>query len=166
MSARVRIRKAGPRDLSVLVRHRRAMFQAIRPYSTIALDRADSIYRPWLRKKLRSGEAVAFIAEDSDSVPVGSGAVFIRYVDPCPLRQEGVPHIISMFTEAGCRGQGVATRIVNELAGWCRHQGFTQVSLSPAPRARSLYRRIGFERDWEMSMSLTEGTGSSRGGRR
>jgi len=143
-------------DLTTLVRHRRAMFREIRPYTTTALDAADAVYRPWLRKRLRSGEAVAFIAEVGGSVPVGSGIAFVRHLDPCPLKPEAAPHIISMFTERGYRGRGVATRIVHRLVGWGRQRGFSEITLSPASRARPLYRRIGFDRVWEMSMPLAK----------
>lgn len=156
MAPRVSIRKATPKDLPTLVRHRRAMFRDIRQYPTQALDRADAIYRAWLRARLRSRDAVAFIAVNRSSVPVGSGAAFLRHVDPCPLKSEVVPHIISMFTERTYRSQGIATQILSELIRWCRQEGFAEVSLSPAPRARTLYRRVGFERSWEMTRSLSQ----------
>lgn len=159
-SPSVTIRRAGEKDLATLVHHRRAMFQDIRHYTYGVLDRADAVYRPWLRTRLRSGEAVAFIAEDRNSIPVGSGAVFLIHVDPCPSKREAVPHIISMFTARGYRRQGIATRIVNELTGWCRQQRFAEVTLSPAPKARPFYRRFGFERGWEMSMALRQVTAS------
>ena len=156
MSQRVSIRTASLKDLATLVRHRRAMWQDIRPYTTRALDTADAVYRTWLRNRLRSREAVAFIAEVRGSVPVGSGVVFLRHVDPCPLKQEAVPHIISMFTERSHRGKGIGTRIVGRLTEWCAQRGFVEITLSPAPKARALYRRVGFERGWEMSMPLSE----------
>ncbi len=145
-----RIRKATARDLPLLVRHRRAMWEDFLDLPPSTLDKGDSVYRQWLRMRMRRGDAVAFISETSDRVPVASGAVFVRDIDPSPSGVATSPHIISMFTQKEYRGQAIATRILRELASWCKKRGFPAVTLSPAPKARPLYRREGFERAWGM----------------
>ena len=156
MRASVRIRKATLRDLPVLVRHRRGMWQAIHTFPKDTLDDGDAVYRQWLGKRLRSGDAAAFVAETRDRAPVGSGAVFLREHDPAPGRASSqVPHIISMFTEEAWRGQGIATRIVKELEDWCRSSGYLVVTLTPSREQPELYLRAGFERTWMMRKKLT-----------
>lgn len=152
MKAIVRIRSATLRDLPTLVQHRRAMWQAIGTFSKGALEAGDAVYRRWLGRRLRSGEATAFVAETEGHIPVGSGAVFLRDNDPVPGGVSAIPHIISMFTDKAWRGRGVATGILKELVTWSKLRGFPGVTLTPAPKARPLYRRAGFRRGWGMVM--------------
>lgn len=152
VQGRVRIRVATLRDLPILVQHRRAMWQAIHAFPKDALDDGDKVYRKWLGKRLRTGVAAAFVAETGNHVPIGSGAVFLRDNDPVPGGVSTIPHIISMFTEKAWRGRGVATRILEELTAWSKERGFPGVTLTPAPKARPLYRRAGFRRGWQMVM--------------
>ncbi|MDG6913197.1 MAG: GNAT family N-acetyltransferase [Nitrososphaerota archaeon] len=156
MKGNVRIREATLRDLPILIQHRRAMWQAIGTFSKGALDDGDTVYRRWLGKRLRSGEAAAFVAETGNHVPVGSGAVFLRDVDPFPGESRfRVPHIISMYTEQAHQGQGIASRIVKELEDWCRSGGYPVVTLTPTRPRPELYLRAGYERSWVMKKTLS-----------
>ncbi len=168
MKARVRIRKATLRDLPLLVRHRRAMWEDFTDVSSSALDRGDVIYRLWLQKRMRAKTTVAFVAETPAGLSIASGAVFLRDIDPFPDAPSTSPHIISMFTEKEHRGKGIASRILRELVNWCQAEGFRGVTLSPAPKARPLYRRVGFERAWMMVMRFpnSKPKGRTRVGRR
>ncbi|MDE1879708.1 MAG: GNAT family N-acetyltransferase [Euryarchaeota archaeon] len=150
MKEEVQLRRATLRDLPTLVLHRRAMWEALVEVPEAALNRGDRVYRRWLRARMQRGDAVAFVAETRGRVPVASGAVFVRDIDPSPSGVATSPHTISMFTEKGCRGQGIARDILHELRDWCEARGFAAVTLSPAPKARRLYRRVGFERAWGM----------------
>jgi GNAT superfamily N-acetyltransferase len=60
-----------------------------------------------------------------------------------------------MYTEPEYRGHGLAGRIVRETVRICRARGFVQVTLHAARRARPMYRRLGFERTWEMRRELS-----------
>ncbi len=154
VTGKIRIRKATLRDLPLLVRHRRGMWEAIGPFSKKALDDGDAVYRRWLGKRLRAGGAAAFVAETAGRVPVGSGAVFLRDIDPFPGGPRTSPHIISMFTEEAYRGRGIASAIVTKLEDWCRSEGYLVVTLTPTRAEPPLYLRAGFERTWLMKKRL------------
>ncbi len=55
-----------------------------------------------------------------------------------------------MFTEPAYRGRSVGTRILREAMRIARQRGFRRIVRHAAPLGRPLYRRLGFERTWEM----------------
>lgn len=98
-----------------------------------------------------SGELTGVIAETPDGRTVASGLVWFRAEQPRPDFQGfESPYILSMFTEPAVRGRGIATRIVRELLAICRERGFPNVGLHASRFGRDIYRRVGFERTWEM----------------
>jgi len=115
----------------------------------------DARYRPWARRRLRSGELVGVVAEREDGTPVASGLVWFRPDQPRPrLSRLESPYILSMFTEPAWRGRGVATRVVRELLRVCRERGLPNAGLHASRLGRGVYRRLGFERTWEMRIWL------------
>jgi GNAT superfamily N-acetyltransferase len=111
----------------------------------------DARYRPWAVQRLRSGELVGVVSEARDDSAVGSGLVWFRPDQPRPKLPTLVsPYILSMYTEPAWRGRGVATRIVRELLVICRERGFPNAELHASRFGRRIYRRLGFERTWEM----------------
>jgi GNAT superfamily N-acetyltransferase len=158
MNLDFRVREASLKDLPVLVRHRRAMWETLDDFPIRRLDRLDPIYQTWLRKHLAAGEAAAFIAEASPGNPVASGAVFLLGLDPSPRDPKHLngltPNIISMFTEKPFRRKGIATRIVRRCVAWSRDHGYRRVTLDADADVASVYRRVGFKRIWWMSKAL------------
>src|SRR6185295_12702134 len=59
----IRIRPATLRDLDVLVRQRRRMFEEMRPYSEEEHAVGDREYRRWAKRLMANGDFVAWIAE-------------------------------------------------------------------------------------------------------
>jgi GNAT superfamily N-acetyltransferase len=111
----------------------------------------DARYRPWAVARLRSGELVGVVAETRGGPAVGSGLVWFRPDQPRPKLLTLVsPYILSMYTEPAWRGRGVATRVVRELLSICRERGFPNAELHASRFGRRMYRRMGFERTWEM----------------
>jgi GNAT superfamily N-acetyltransferase len=155
---KIRIREAELADLPILVAHRRAMFVAIGKFTPADLEEGDRTYRKWLRERLVAGAATAFIAETAAHKAVGSGAVFLREQDPVPGRGIArIPHIISMFTEESYRGQGIASMILEKLAGWARSTGCPIVTLSPGTKeVIKLYEKCGFQRGWQMTLRFNK----------
>ncbi|HEX2022582.1 MAG TPA: GNAT family N-acetyltransferase, partial [Candidatus Thermoplasmatota archaeon] len=152
---RPRVRPATPDDLGLLVSHRRRMFEEMGEGSRADLDAADPVYRRWARRKLRSGEMAAFVAEVGGA-RVASGCVWLQPVQPRPGHPEGrQPYLLSMFTEPAHRGKGIAARIVKEAMRWSRARGFARMALHAAPMGRRVYRALGFARTWEMKAKLS-----------
>src|SRR5947208_7976307 len=129
------VRTATAKDLDLLVRHRRLMWEAIADFSTRDHDAADAVYRRW--------ESVA------------SGCVWIMDVQPRPGRSgTAAAYLLSMFTESDHRGEGHATRIVRAAIRWARSRGIPIMLLHASDFGEPIYRRLGFERTREMRRPL------------
>jgi GNAT superfamily N-acetyltransferase len=61
-----------------------------------------------------------------------------------------VPYLLSMYTEPGSRGLGVASGVVEKAVEWCRSNGYPQLRLHASKMGRKVYLKHGFERTWEM----------------
>jgi|SRR5579871_4889044 len=149
-SAPVSLRSATARDVPVLVAHRRAMFFAMGGFPEAELAAADPVYRRWIRTRLASGRAHALIAE-TDGVPRGSAVCWLREDQPRPgsprLR---LPYILSVYVAPEHRGRGIAGRLTRGLVDWAMGQGYPRTTLHASRFGRSVYRRLGFARTWEM----------------
>lgn len=152
--ARPIVRKATLRDLDLLVRHRRQMWDAIASFSTADLDRADVVYRRWARSRMQSGRLVGLIVE-VHSTPVASGCVWLMKVQPRPGGQgTTAAYLLSMFTEPSHRGRGHAARVVRAAIQWAEAHRVSTMLLHASRFGEPLYRRMGFERTKEMRIPV------------
>jgi GNAT superfamily N-acetyltransferase len=141
------------RDLDVLVRHRRGMWEEISDRTPREHDAADRAYRTWARTRLKDGRLVGFVATSADGTAAASGCLWMRENQPRPGWQDEVlPYLLSMFTEPAYRGKGLATRIVREAIAWAKAHGYTRMTLHASRFGRKMYRDLGFERTWEMRL--------------
>jgi GNAT superfamily N-acetyltransferase len=151
------VRRAGPRDLDLLVAHRHRMWLDIGGRLRRDLDRADPVYRRWVRRETAARRFVGFVVEDARGRPAGSGAVWLVPTQPRPGRlgrKPRMPYVMSMFTEPAVRGRGVATRIVREMIRWARRRGYARIFLHASRQGRPVYERLGFVSANEMRLDL------------
>ena len=143
-------------DLAVLVRHRRAMWEAIGRGTPRQLAVHDRVYRRWVRAEWAAGRFAAFLVRDRDGPVLGSGAVWLVPAQPRPgpRIQRLAPYILSMYTDPAARGLGVASRIVRALVGWARARGYPRVTLHASKMGRGVYERLGFRTTNEMRYTL------------
>lgn len=152
--SKLTVRAATVDDLPMLVRHRRGMFLDMAPYPADQLDGQDRAYLPWLIERLQNGRVAGFVACLGE-LPVASGCVWLRERHPAPGYDGGmVPYLLSMFTEHTHRGGGAARAIVEAALEWSREQGAPVLELHASEMGRPIYERMGFERTWEMRLSL------------
>jgi GNAT superfamily N-acetyltransferase len=160
---RIRLREATLDDLDVLVAHRRGMWEAIQDFDEEELRASDTSYRRWVRQRMKSGKFLAWVAETRGEV-VASGAVWIRERQPRPrMEQTHLPYILSMYTEPEHRGNGIATRILQEIVRWSRREGYPRVTLHASHFGEGVYRQEGFVDTTEMVLRLKPGTGPPPG---
>jgi GNAT superfamily N-acetyltransferase len=154
MTAEFSLRRATPDDLPVVLHHRRAMFREMgygeenlaammRPAEAyFAEGFQDGSYQGWLFENA-AGEVVA-----------GAGVTVIRYHpgprDPTPRRA----WVVNVYTEAEYRRQGLARRLMEEVVGWCRAEGFRFLYLHASEYGRPLYESMGFQLTNEMRLEL------------
>ncbi len=153
------MRAATLRDLDLLVRHRRAMWEAIGRGTPSELDAHDRRYRSWVRREVRAGRFAAYVAVEPDGTPLGSGGVWLMPAQPRPARRpaERLPYVLSMYTEPRARGRGVASAIVSALVRWSKARRFPRVTLHASAMGRGVYVRLGFEATNEMRLDLQPG---------
>ncbi len=152
---RFRIRRATLRDLDALVHQRRGMWEDIADHTPLEHDRADAVYRAWARRRLETGKLVAFVADTPDRRVVAGGAVWLRENQPRPgWDDREMPYLLSMYTEPEYRGKGLASRIVREVVRWAKAQGYRRMTLHASTYGRGIYKRLGWERTWEMRIRL------------
>jgi len=148
------VRTATGKDLDLLVRHRRLMWESIANFSIRDHDAADAVYRRWARDRMRSRRFVGFIVEIGGE-PVASGCVWIMDVQPRPGRSgTAAAYLLSMFTEPDHRREGHATRIARAAIRWARSRGIPIMLLHASDFGEPIYRRLGFEGTREMRRSL------------
>lgn len=169
---RVRIRRGTLRDLDLLVRHRRRMWEDIWRSETPAkrvMDEADRAYRRWVVERFRQRRLIAFVAETGGQrrrLALGSGCLWLRSErQPFPGARGPpyrTPYLLSMYTEPEARGHRIATRIVSEAIRWSRRGGYGTLLLHASEMGRGVYSRLGFRRSREMVLRLRPTGGSPR----
>ena len=152
----MRLRAASPSDLETLVRHRRRMWEEIGGRTRRELNRADPIYRRWVRRETRDGRFVAFVVDDARARPLASGAIWLSPAQPRPgpLARESMPYVLSMFTEPEARGRGIASRIVRAMIAWSTLHGYRRIFLHASEAGRPVYAKLGFVAGNEMRLEL------------
>jgi ribosomal protein S18 acetylase RimI-like enzyme len=71
-------------------------------------------------------------------------------------------HLVAMWVDPAYRGQGIADRLAEAVCRLARQRGAAQVALWVAdanPRARAVYRRLGFRLTGERGLLRTPGPG-------
>ena len=132
------------------------MFREIGRWSERDLDRHDRTYRAWALGEMRAHRLIGLIVETAEGRPVGSGVVWLQPSQPRPgtLSRLTMPYIMSMFTEPGFRGRGVATRLVEEMVRWATSRGYRRIFLHASIAGRPVYARLGFQIGNEMRLDL------------
>jgi GNAT superfamily N-acetyltransferase len=152
----IRIRRATLRDLDLLVHQRRRMFEDMGlEFSAEDWAIGDREYRRWVKRLMPKGEFVGWIAVTSKGEPAAGGAVWLQDRQPRPgLPAIKAPYLLSMYTERGYRGRGLASRIVKESIRWSKAQGYPYMTLHASKEGRRVYKRLRWKRTWEMGFSL------------
>lgn len=157
---RLSVRKATLRDIDALVHQRRAMWIDLGVKNNVAHDQGDRNYRQWARTRLKNRQLMGWLVEDRLGKVAGGGCLWLQPVQPRPHRTAMVqPYLLSMFTEPKFRELGVASMIVSEAIAWSRRNGFERLMLHASEMGRSVYRRLGFKRTWEMRLDLGDSSG-------
>jgi GNAT superfamily N-acetyltransferase len=100
--------------------------------------------RDYFRRKLASGDFLAFLAEEGGQIVATSGMV-VYEAPPTPGNPSGVEgYIMNMYTVPGARGRGLATRLVDALVEEARTLGARRTWLRASDAGKPVYERYGF----------------------
>jgi GNAT superfamily N-acetyltransferase len=151
------VRRGTIRDLQILMRHRLAMERELGRGRTEGLADFERAYRRWLAERIRARRLIPFFAVDPGGHPFGSGSIWLRESRPHRGdRRLLIPRVHGVYVEPRARRQGIATRLVEEMLGWARRQGYRRVTLRTTPRAEAIYVRFGFHHISEMQREWAE----------
>ncbi len=149
------IRAATLDDVDALAEHRRAMFFEMGYRDEAALDGMAAAFRPWLRRKMESGEYLAWVAMGpEDAIVAGLGLWLMDW--PPHMIGPGSPrgNILNVYTDAAYRRRGIAREMMKIALDWCRRNSIGAVILHASDDGRMLYEQLGFHATNEMRLVL------------
>jgi GNAT superfamily N-acetyltransferase len=141
----LKIRKAKLEDLKILLEFEQGIIAAERPYDPTLKEGEINYYN--IEKMILATDVEVIVAE-IDSIIVGSGYSRIATAKPY-LNHENYAYLGFMFTHPEYRGQGVNSKIIEELKNWCKSLGIHELRLdvySGNPSAIKAYEKVGFNK--------------------
>lgn len=155
MTAEFSIRSGTLDDAETVVAHRRAMFHEMGYRDEDAMDRMCDAFRPWLARKLRDNEYLAWFAVDSGGA-IASGLGLWLMDWPPHMIGPGAPrgNILNVYTRPESRRLGLARRLMDAALAWCWLNGVRAVILHSSDDGRPLYESLGFKPTNEMRILL------------
>ena len=149
-----KIRKADPKDLSVVVDYRIVMFQTFIKDS-YDWDAVKVFEIKYFQDKMRENQFAAWVAETAEGAIIATAAVSFYETAPKPWNLESkYAFISSMYTEPEYRRQGIGGRLLKEALDFSRSKGITHATLHASQSGKSLYESVGFKDTNEMRLAL------------
>jgi GNAT superfamily N-acetyltransferase len=152
----MRLRKAAPADLDIVLHHRAAMFRDMGQGNEPGFERAQALSRTFFEKAFASGTYHGWFFEDPSTgeVVAGAGVVLIEFhagpTTAAPYR----PWVVNVYTEREWRRRGLARRLMDVAIEWTRANGYPHLYLHASKEGRALYDSLGFLVTNEMRLSL------------
>lgn len=163
---RLRVRRAGFKDIPTLVHQRREMWTDLGVKGEAAHEKGDKDYERWARTRMKKNQFFGWLVEDQKRRVAGGGCIWLQAIQPRPHRVGMVqPYLLSMYTEPQFRGLGVASMVVNAAIEWCRKNQYERLMLHASEMGRGVYKRLGFKRTWEMRLDLKSAQNKTSGRR-
>lgn len=142
-------------DAALIVRHRYAMFSDMGYGNAAWRDEMAVAFLPWLRRKMETGEYLAWLAVAADgSIAAGAGLWLTEWMPTRVGRDPRRGHIINVYTEAQYRRLGLARRLMEIILDWCRQEGIAMATLNASDEGRPLYESLGFKATNDMRLDL------------
>ena len=145
------IRKAGLNNIQTLVSHHCMMFLEIRELQGKKIDdtsykKMEEAYTKKLNEDFLKELCHAWIVKDENRKIVASGAISICSFVPTPENPNYIgAYLHSMYTEMEHRGNGLATKIIEEARDFCCQNNIAEIILYASDAGRPVYEKIGFE---------------------
>jgi GNAT superfamily N-acetyltransferase len=149
------LRPATLDDAPTIVRHRRAMFDAMGFTNYAELDEMDTRFAAWVKRKMEQGEYLHWFAVDADGQIMAGAGVWLMDWPPHGTDPRGPrANVLNVYTEPEHRRQGLARRLTESVLDWCRDRGIRTVILHASKEGRPMYEGLGFKATNEMRLNL------------
>lgn len=108
------------------------------------------------RAETLAGRLVHRVACDGSGAVIACAGGLLREEYPFPLATEPVPFgwVINVYTLPAFRGQGLASRLVDDVCGWLRERGARRARLWASSEGHSVYAKLGFRQMMDMEKPL------------
>ena len=141
----MRVRKLGKEDIDLLIKIRMDyLFAEKGVFSDEEVQDIRKKLEEYFTKYLNKG-FIAMIAENENEV---LATAFMSMVERPPLIAFSsylVGTVYNVFTYPEYRGQGIATKVMNELLSEAKLLGVVAVDLMSTEKGKSLYKNLGFQ---------------------
>ncbi|WP_040330551.1 GNAT family N-acetyltransferase [Clostridium ihumii] len=141
----MRVRKLGKEDMDLLIKIRMDyLFAEKGVFSDEEVQDIRKKLEEYFTKYLNKG-FIAMIAENENEV---LATAFMSMVERPPLIAFSsylVGTVYNVFTYPQYRGQGIATKVMNELLSEAKLLGVVAVDLMSTEKGKSLYKNFGFQ---------------------
>ena len=149
------IRPATLADAPTIVKHRRAMFDAMGFTNRAELDLMDARGVGWVTDKMAQGEYLHWFATDAEGRVVAGAGLWLMDWPPHAIDPSGRrANILNVYTDPAHRRRGLARRLTQVALDWCRENGLRTIILHASDEGRALYESLGFKATNEMRMQL------------
>lgn len=149
------IRAGTVADAELIIRHRRAMFSDMGLRDTAWLDGVANSFLPWVRRKLETGDYLAWFAVAEDgSVAAGAGLWLVEWFPHGLDRGSLRGYMLNVYTEPQYRRRGLARQLMQITLDYCRDRGIAIATLHASDEGRPLYESLGFKATNEMRIEL------------
>lgn len=149
MTAATQIRSGRPSDAPQLAKLRFGLRS--RPTNTESEEAFLARCTAWMAGALEQNNWRCWVAEREERLV---GALWLKLIEKIPnptAEPESIGYITNFFIAESERGEGLGSRMLNEVLTWCREQQSDKgrliagIILWPTDRSRTLYLRNGFE---------------------
>ena len=141
----MKVRKLGKDDMDLLIKVRMDyLFAEKGVFSEEEVQDIRKKLEEYFAKYLNKG-FIAMIAENENEV---LATAFMSMVERPPLIAFSsylVGTVYNVFTYPEYRGQGIATKVMNELLSEAKLLGVVAVDLMSTEKGKSLYKNLGFQ---------------------
>jgi len=151
------IRTGPPADAEIIAGHRRAMFSDMGYRDEPWLDEMSASFLPWVRRKLESGDYLAWFAVAPDgTIAAGAGLWLMEWMPHRPGGSGRRGNVLNVYTQPAYRRRGLARRLMTLILECARDRGIEVMVLNASDEGRPLYESMGFHATNEMRIDLVK----------
>lgn len=143
-------------DLDLICLHREHMFlEAGRDRGL--LQKVTASFKPWLVRRLETGEYFGWIMEHGGAPVAGLGMMVIDWPPHPAHPDEGHRgYILNVYVDPEHRGRGLATQLMDRAKEEARERGIHYMILHATDQGRPLYEKLGWQATSEMAFLTGE----------
>jgi GNAT superfamily N-acetyltransferase len=135
------IRPATPADISVIVRHRRAMFEELG--SVRDLDTVSRAFAEWLPSRLGT-TYFHWVADDGTRLVAGAGVLLLDWPPSPRDPRGGLGFVYNVYVDDEHRRRGIARALIEAIHQWAQARGLGALALHASEAGRPLYETLGY----------------------